>query len=126
MKKWVNSTLKSTNPPVQSSMVALYSPLSHDLFKIAIRHWKTDVEPDRIQDHVFRKLASLEIHHHNLRRPSSRVKSKTTTKSTQITKTLRQNRKRRLHPIDILIEFSGFAVGALTCELAGESRASSL
>ena len=24
--------------------------------------------------------------------------------------------KRRLHPIDILIEFSGFAVGALTCE----------
>jgi hypothetical protein len=35
-------------------------------------------------------------------------------------------RKRRLHPIDILIEFSGFAVGALTCELAGESRASSL
>jgi hypothetical protein len=24
--------------------------------------------------------------------------------------------KRRLHPIDILIEFGGFAVGALTCE----------
>jgi transposase len=25
--------------------------------------------------------------------------------------------KRRLHPIDILIEFGGFAVGALTCEV---------
>jgi hypothetical protein len=34
-------------------------------------------------------------------------------------------RKRCLHPIDILIEFSGFAVGALTCELAGEFRTSS-
>jgi hypothetical protein len=25
-------------------------------------------------------------------------------------------RKRRLHPIDALIEFIGFAVGAVTCE----------
>jgi hypothetical protein len=33
--------------------------------------------------------------------------------------------KRRLHPIDISIEFSGFAVGVHVHELAGESRTSS-
>ncbi len=33
--------------------------------------------------------------------------------------------KRRLHPIDISIEFSGFAFGVHVHELAGESRTSS-
>ena len=33
--------------------------------------------------------------------------------------------KRRLHPIDISIEFNGFAVGVHVHELAGESRTSS-
>ena len=36
-----------------------------------------------------------------------------------------ENGKRRLHPIDISIEFNGFAVGVHVHELAGESRTSS-
>jgi DNA-binding transcriptional LysR family regulator len=64
-------------------------------------------------------LASLEIDHHNLRRSSSSLKGKATAKSTQVTKTLRQNQDA---PVILYPPNSFF--GELLCgqRIAGQQR----
>lgn len=37
--------------------------LGHDLLKIALRHCVSDVELDRKEDHIFRKLVTFERNH---------------------------------------------------------------